>query len=60
MVTPSDVLAKLIAEARGKLNESHYAPNPVELARAERKRQYLLQARRAAATHGRRVRPWEC
>jgi hypothetical protein len=47
-VTPSDVLAKLIAAARGKLDEVHYAPSPVELERADRRRM-----RRKYKAHGR-------
>jgi hypothetical protein len=42
-VTPSDVLAKLIAEARLELEARHYAPDPREQRRAMR----LYSARQA-------------
>lgn len=41
-VTPSDVIAKLIDAARGKLTEEHYAPSPD----AERKAHVANKARR--------------
>jgi hypothetical protein len=50
------VLAKLIAEARLQLAESHYAPDP----REERRAQRIQHGRNAAERHGRSVRPWEC
>jgi hypothetical protein len=36
MVNPSDVLAKMMEEAKGTLVETHYAPNPKEQRRAIR------------------------
>lgn len=55
-ITPSDVLAKIIDEAKLALEESHYRADPVEERRARR----ILQGRATAHRYGRRVRPWEC
>jgi hypothetical protein len=55
-VNPSDVLAKLIADARLALSDVHYAPDPHE----ERRARKIQQGRDAARKHSRRVRPWEC
>jgi hypothetical protein len=52
MVNPSDVLAKMIAEAQGKLEERHYAPNPIEQARIDRRAMYQRRMRRKYAAHG--------
>jgi hypothetical protein len=48
MVNPSDVLAKMITEAQGTLDQRHFAPNPVEQARIARRN----RLRRKYPRHG--------
>jgi hypothetical protein len=53
MVNPSDVLAKMITEAQGTLDQRHFAPNLVEQARIARRNRLQRQAlRRKYASHG--------
>lgn len=52
-ITASDVLAKLIAEARGKLAERHYAPDPVLVEKQSRRRLYSYrEAQRQREANG--------